>query len=105
MQAAIEPGMRFPRGATLHCAEERLLLHRMVNAYWGPLAFALPTLAPDYDGWRCCLDSSQAAPDDIRPWAEAQAVQGGAYTVEPRSLAVLVARGRSATNAEEGRPQ
>jgi isoamylase len=91
--------------ATLHCEEERLLLHLMVNAYWEPLAFALPTLAPAHDGWRCCLDTSRAAPDDIRPWAEAQAVQGAAFTLQPHALAVLVARGRPETKAEEGRPQ
>jgi isoamylase len=91
--------------ATLHCEKERLLLHLMVNAYWEPLAFALPALAPDHDGWRCCVDTFRVAPDDICPWAQAQAVHGGAFTVQPRSLAVLVAHAGPEMKAEEGCPR
>jgi isoamylase len=45
----------------------RFLLHGMLNAYWEPLAFELPPLAPgSRQSWRRCIDTALNAPHDIR---------------------------------------
>ena len=46
--------------------EERALVHVMINAYWEPLAFALPprTEGP-HQGWQRWVDTARDAPEDI----------------------------------------
>ena len=78
--------------ATLRLDADGMQLHLMVNAYWEPLAFALPPLAADYESWRCCVDTFRAPPADILAYAEAAPVCRPTFTVQPRSLAVLAAR-------------
>src|SRR5688572_7641557 len=73
---------------TLRSLAARFLFHGMLNAYWEPLAFQLPSGdAP----WRRCLDTALRSPDDIRLWADAPCVTETIYTVQPRSV-VLLAR-------------
>lgn len=65
-------------------------LHIMINAFWEPLTFELPT-APEgtRDGWRCCLDTALPSPDDIHPWLEAPLHTERSYRVQARSVVLL----------------
>ena len=54
---------------TLQSLGARYLLHGMLNAYWEPLTFELPTvLAEDQQPWRRCIDTALASPEDIYLW-------------------------------------
>ena len=68
-----------------------LLLHLIINAYWEPLEFELPPLDPTQGSWRRCIDTFLDPPDDICGWTDAQRLQGPTYTVQPRSLVILLA--------------
>jgi glycogen operon protein len=73
--------------------EEGLLCHVMLNAYWEPLEFELPSL----DGgrpWRRWIDTALDTPDDIVPWQEAPTIDGKSYRVGARSVAMLFATER-----------
>ena len=70
------------------------LLHLIINAYWQPLDFELPTIADDHQPWRRCVDTSLDAPEDICVWAHAQEVAGASYTVQSRSVVVLASKAR-----------
>jgi glycogen operon protein len=75
---------------TLETLKGRFLLHAMFNAYWEALTFELPHSAGDrLQPWRRCLDTALPAPDDIQRWQDAPGVTTPAYTVQPRSVAVL----------------
>jgi glycogen operon protein len=64
----------------------------MLNAYWEPLTFEVPAVAPTVAStWRRCVDTALASPDDVRRWEEGQPVSQSRYRVEGRSL-VLLAR-------------
>jgi glycogen operon protein len=66
--------------------------HVMFNAYWEPLTFELPPADDRVHGcWRRWIDTARDAPDDVCDEAVAPSVEGPSYTVQPRSLAVLVA--------------
>jgi len=60
---------------TLESRHKRFLLHGIFNAYWEPLSFELPAA----DGWRRCIDTALASPDDISSWDLAPAVTGSSY--------------------------
>lgn len=49
------------------------------------------TLPPavDRQQWRLCIDTGQAAPDDIRPLEEAPIVSAADIVAQPRSIVVL----------------
>jgi isoamylase len=67
------------------------LFHVMFNAHWEPLTFELPPLTPPvHERWRRWIDTYRDAPEDIRDDLGA-VVEGSHYTVQARSLAVLVA--------------
>ena len=74
---------------TIESLRGRFLLHGMVNAYWEPLTFAVPPAPVDDRRWRRCIDTSLASPDDIAHWEDAADVNGNAYVVQPRSIALL----------------
>ena len=80
--------------------EGRALVHVMINAYWEPLAFALPprTEGP-HQGWQRWVDTARDAPEDICAGPELPPVRDATYVVHPRSLALLVARVASDTAA------
>jgi glycogen operon protein len=67
----------------------RFRLHGMLNAYWQPLTFALPPVAPDGPHWQRCIDTALAAPHDILPLHEAPVVQAASVVVQPRSVVLL----------------
>ena len=75
---------------TVHSLGGRFLLHGMFNAYWEPLAFELPPLAPgSRQSWRRCIDTALNAPHDIRHWENAPVVTQATYIVQPRSIALF----------------
>jgi glycogen operon protein len=75
---------------TLRSLGGRFLLHGMFNAYWEPLAFELPPVPSDScQGWRCCMDTAVAAPNDIVSWHAAPAVSQATYVAQPRSVVVV----------------
>jgi isoamylase len=81
--------------ATVSISENRFLLHIMVNAYWEALSFEIPPAAPR-DPWRRVIDTFLDSPEDICTWPNAPTVDGPAYRVEPRSVVLLITRGRDA---------
>ena len=70
-------------GWHLHPAEEPEWAV-IANAWWEPLAFALPG-----DGWRRVVDTSLPSPDDIVAAGSEVPVPGATYPVGPRSCVVL----------------
>jgi glycogen operon protein len=64
----------------------------MINAFWKTLAFAIPPLDENHVSWRCCVDTFRDSPRDICAWTEAEAVQGDAFVVQPRSIVVLITK-------------
>src|SRR5262249_30048473 len=77
--------------ATVHLLGYRLLLHLIINAYWEPLEFELPTLDDARGPWRRCIDTYLVSPDDICDLASAPPLEGRTYHAQPRSVVLLVA--------------
>ena len=77
---------------TARFTKNRMFFHVILNAYWEPLQFELPSLA---DGarspWRRWIDTFLDSPHDIVDWEQAPAVPGLTYRAEPRSVVVLFA--------------
>ena len=71
---------------------KRILVHAILNAYWEPLDFELPSVASGArDPWRRWIDTSLDSPDDIVEWELAPSVPGQSYQTGPRSVVVLFA--------------
>jgi isoamylase len=62
----------------------------MMNAYWEPLDFELPSDHRD-PPWRRWIDTSLDSPDDIVEWHMARPVTTATYRVEAHSVVVLFA--------------
>ena len=77
---------------TAKLTREGVCFHAILNAYWEPLEFELPSVA---DGiprpWRRWIDTFLESPHDIVDWERAPLVSGDRYRVEPRSVVVLFA--------------
>jgi glycogen operon protein len=68
---------------------EGLFFHLMLNAYWEPLDFELPS--PGHSGpWKRWIDTALDSPDDIVPWEAAPLVPGGFYRAEARAVVILI---------------
>ena len=75
---------------TMELTEDGLLAHVILNAYWEPLEFELPSISGlAVSPWRRWIDTSLESPDDISPWEDARPFPGRAYRAEARSVAVL----------------
>jgi glycogen operon protein len=73
----------------------RVVFHYMINAYWQPLKFSLPSPKKLPGGiWHRWIDTSVASPEDILPWDCVLPVEHQSYLLPPRSLVVLVAKGQ-----------
>jgi len=84
---------------TLRSLHGRFLFHGMLNAYWEPLTFELPTRPPESQhAWRRCIDTALDSPDDICPWGTAPVVTQATYVAQPRSVVLFAL-------ALEGLPQ
>ena len=76
----------------LDLQNEGLIVYLILNAYWEPLEFELPTL--ERGTWQRWIDTGLDSPDDIVPWDEAPPVPGSKYQVADRSVAMLYANGK-----------
>ena len=65
-------------------------IHVMMNMYWEPLDFQVPAL--NGRGWFKALDTSAAAPDDIADPGTEVELPGNDYTVQGRSIVVLISK-------------
>ena len=74
---------------TLQSLRWRFRLHGMLNAYWEPLSFEVPPVPDGRTPWRCCIDTSRPAPDDINRWNTGPTVSSSTYLVQPRSVVLL----------------
>ena len=77
--------------ATVPLRGYELLMHLIINAYWEPLEFELPSLA-EQRSWRRCIDTYLDPPDDICAWAHAPSLHASTYLVQPRSTVMLLGR-------------
>ena len=77
---------------TVKSLMERIRYHVILNAYWEPLEFELPSI-PDGGRypWRRWIDTSLASPQDIVELERAPSVPGPRYRTGPRSVVVLFA--------------
>ncbi|HEV8550103.1 MAG TPA: hypothetical protein VGQ57_13760, partial [Polyangiaceae bacterium] len=76
---------------TLETVRGRFLMHLIFNAYWEALAFELPPPPPgSSEHWRRCIDTALPTPHDICAPAEAEVVPADRYTVQARSVVVLI---------------
>ncbi len=66
-------------------------IHFILNGYWEPLQFELPTLEGGAT-WQRWIDTALDSPNDITDWQAAPPVCGNIYPVEVRSVVVLIAR-------------
>jgi len=84
----------------------RMGFHVIINAYWEPLDFELPS---DADGihapWRRWIDTFLDSPDDIVDWDAAPVVSGHRYHVEPRSVVLLCTDGLSMSVVQSSHAQ
>jgi glycogen operon protein len=69
---------------------EGLSIHLILNAFWEPLDFELPTLQ-DRVAWRRWIDTTLDSPHDIVDWQAAPPISGRSYQAGPRSVVVLIA--------------
>ena len=64
---------------------EGVVFYLIMNAYWEPLEFELPS----GKAWRRWLDTALPSPDDVCEWSAAPAVTGSTYRVGARSVVML----------------
>jgi isoamylase len=67
---------------------EGIQFHLILNAYWEPLEFDLPT-PPDGERWRRWIDTSLDSPHDIVPLETAPTISTNTYRVESRTVVML----------------
>jgi isoamylase len=83
------PGWSDPQARAFACTlTGDTTLHLMFNMYWEPLDFELPTGRP----WAQALDTALPAGGDLRDEGTEPVVGAPSYTVQGRSIAVLLAR-------------
>jgi len=77
---------------TANVTRDRVSFHVILNAYWEPLEFELPSVSDDgRRAWRRWIDTFLDSPDDIVDWERAPLVTGHTYRAEPRSVVLLFA--------------
>jgi isoamylase len=72
-------------------------VYAIINAYWEPLNFELPTLSGGRQ-WRRWVDTSRESPEDIVPWRASPSLSCKEYHVGSRSVVVLLAEVERAMN-------
>ena len=78
-------------GRAVRLLRYRLLLHLIINAYWEPLDFKLPTVEYAQGPWPRCSDRCLDSPDDICELADAPQLAGPTYRSQSRSVVLLLA--------------
>ncbi len=72
---------------------EHIHFHLILNAYWEPLDFELPSVSSGTQTtWHRWIDTFLDSPRDISAWDAAPAVPGFIYRAGPRSVVVLWSR-------------
>jgi glycogen operon protein len=71
----------------------QVVFHYMINAYWEPLTFKLPS-PKTMPGciWHRWIDTSRETPEDIVPWDQMPTITARSYHLPARSIAVLVSK-------------
>ena len=67
----------------------RFRLHLMANAWWQPLAFAVPEPGDHFHPWRCWIDTARPSPEDCFAWDDSAPLLEGPCQVMERSIRVL----------------
>ncbi|MDX2228984.1 MAG: glycogen debranching protein GlgX [Leptolyngbyaceae cyanobacterium bins.349] len=75
---------------SLHHPDAKEDLYVVLNAYWKPLSFELPSLRPGFV-WHRIVDTSLPSPEDFQPEETAVPVAGKTYRVSDRASIVLMA--------------
>ncbi|NVN89670.1 MAG: glycogen debranching protein GlgX [Desulfuromonadales bacterium] len=71
----------------------RIVFHYIINAYWKPLTFRLPSPKKMPGGaWHRWIDTSRTSPDDIVPWDAMPVIAANCYRLPGRSIVVLIAK-------------
>ncbi|MCP4192846.1 MAG: glycogen debranching protein GlgX [Planctomycetaceae bacterium] len=65
--------------------------HLILNSYWEPLSFQLPSPPNRFTNWSRVIDTFLPSPDDFSDPREAPSVLDKEYLVHPRSVILLVA--------------
>jgi glycogen operon protein len=77
---------------TVELKREKLLLHLILNAYWEPLEFELPsTQNGSRTPWQRWIDTALETPDDIVDWRQAPVISRSSYRAQAHSVAALYA--------------
>src|ERR1700722_17410328 len=77
---------------TAQARNENLMFHMIMNAYWGPLEFELPTADHESEiAWRRWIDTALDSPHEIEKWQAAPLIPSRTYRSAPHSLVVLFA--------------
>lgn len=77
---------------TVELRKAKLLVHFILNAFWEPLEFELPTVQKgNGDIWYRWIDTALDSPHDIVPWETSPAIPGHRYQTEARAVVVLFA--------------
>ena len=74
---------------TLHHPQAQERIHVMLNAYWQPLTFKLPSLSSSQK-WHRILDTFLPSPEDFSDLATAVSIDSQEYFVQSRSCVVLM---------------
>jgi isoamylase len=78
---------------TAWSATKQVVFHYLVNAYWKPLTFTLPSPRHLPGGiWHRWIDTSLNSPEDIASWEVMPTVEKKSYRVVERSMVVLIAK-------------
>jgi len=70
---------------------EQMKVYLMLNAFWEPLQFELPSVGDNKRGWQRWIDTALDSPHDIVEWRTASSYSRQSYRVEARSVVVLFA--------------
>jgi glycogen operon protein len=71
---------------------ENLFFYFILNGYWEPLEFELPSpTAVGHGPWRRWFDTALPSPDDIIPWQSIPIHAASTYRAAPRSVVMLLA--------------
>ena len=78
---------------TIRSLRGRFIMHMMINAYWEHLDFEVPPV-PELSGsdWMRWIDTALESPEDISSWDDAVVIRERTYSVQQRSIVVLVGR-------------
>jgi len=88
---------------TAWSVSRRVVFHYIINAYWEPLTFTLPSpLSLPGGSWHRWIDTSLPSPQDIVPWEKLPVYPDERYATLPRSLVVLVAKKSRSRGKKEG---